>query len=202
MGRDAAGVSGMNLKDGSHLVDITTSLEGDKILVLSTLGYGKISYAKATDTAGEDGSTRHYDGYRLTRRGAKGVLSLKSAQKNGSLIAMRAVKGDEDLMIITDQGIVIRTPLLQVKISARNTQGVKIIALEERAHVASIAIVPHIDENAPVEEAPDEEINPALVAPSEDEPVKKGAKAIVDDEPDEDASSSDGASGSGKDDDI
>jgi len=202
MGRDAAGVSGMNLKDGSHLVDSTTSLEGNKILVLSTLGYGKISYAEDTDVQGEDGSSRHYDGYRLTRRGAKGVLSLKSAQKNGSLIAMRAVKGDEDLMIITDQGIVIRTPLLQVKISARNTQGVKIIALEERAHVASIAIVPHIDENAPVEEAPDEEINPALVAPSEDEPVKKGAKAIVDDETDEDASSSDGASGSGKDDDI
>jgi len=202
MGRDAAGVTGMNLKDGGHLVDITDSLEGDKILVLSTLGYGKISYAKDTDLTNEDGSTRHYDGYRLTSRGAKGVLSLKSTQKNGSLVAMRAVKGDEDLMVITTQGIVIRTPLDQVKISGRNTQGVKIIALDERAHVASIAIVPHIDPNAPVEEEPVDDVNPALVAPTEEEIKPTKTVKPTESEEDEDASSSDGASGAGKDDDI
>jgi DNA gyrase subunit A len=148
MGRSAAGVSGMNLKDGSHLVDITTSMEGDKILVLTSLGYGKISYAK--DTTTEDG--RHYDGYRLTKRGAKGVISLKSSDKNGELTAMRAVHGDEDLMVITTGGIVIRTPLDQVKVAGRNTQGVKIITLEPRHKVASLAIVPHEDPNAPEEE--------------------------------------------------
>lgn len=199
MGRDAAGVSGMNLKDGSRLVDITTSLEGDKILVLSTLGYGKISYAKATDIQNEDGSTRHYDAYRLTSRGAKGVLSLKSSPKNGSLVAMRAVNGDEDLMVITTGGIVIRTPLSQVKISGRNTQGVKIIALEGRAHVASIAIVPHTDEDAEKEsEEGAEEAEPALEAVSE--AVDKPTQPIENSEPDEDASSSDEASGEGKDD--
>jgi hypothetical protein len=98
----------------------------------------------------EDG--RHYDGYRLTKRGAKGVISLKSSEKNGELTAMRAVHGDEDLMVITTGGIVIRTPLDQVKVAGRNTQGVKIITLEPRHKVASLAIVPHEDPNAPEEE--------------------------------------------------
>jgi len=200
MGRSAAGVSGMNLKDGSHLVDITTSLEGDKILVLTSLGYGKISYAKDTDT--EDG--RHHGGYRLTSRGAKGVISLKSSDKNGELTAMRAVHGDEDLMVITTGGIVIRTPLDQVKIAGRNTQGVKIIALEPRHKVASLAIVPHEDPNAPIEEetpTADDEINPALM--SGDETPKAAVKMPTPDDIDEDASSEDGVSGKkGGDDDI
>lgn len=146
MGRSAAGVRGMNLDDGSHLVDITTSLEGDKILVLTDLGYGKISYAKDTEVTAADGSVRHYDGYRLTSRGAKGVLSLKMGKKNGELAAMRAVNGDEDLMVITTHGIVLRTHLSQVKVAGRNTQGVKIINLEPRQKVASLTIVPFSEE--------------------------------------------------------
>jgi DNA gyrase subunit A len=202
MGRSAAGVTGMNLKDGSHLVDITTSMEGDKILALTSLGYGKISYAKDTDIDNGDGTSRHYDGYRLTSRGAKGVLSLKSSEKNGELTAMRAVHGDEDLMVITTHGIVIRTPLDQVKIAGRNTQGVKIIALEPKQKVASLAIVPHEDPNAPEEpETPEEdEVNPALVAEEATKSVK--AMPTPDDVADEDSSSSDGISGGGKDDDI
>jgi DNA gyrase subunit A len=199
MGRSAAGVSGMNLKDGSHLVDITTSLEGDKILVLTSLGYGKISYAK--DTVTEDG--RHYDGYRLTKRGAKGVISLKSSDKNGELTAMRAVRGDEDLMVITTGGIVIRTPLDQVKVAGRNTQGVKIITLEPRHKVASLAIVPHEDETQVDETpAPEEDVNPALM--SEEQVEDKPAKHTpTPDDVDEDASSEDGVSGNkGGDDDI
>jgi DNA gyrase subunit A len=200
MGRSAAGVKGMNLSDGSHLVDITSSMEGDKILVLTTLGYGKISYAKDTDLTLEDGTSRHYDGYRLTSRGAKGVISLKANDKNGVLTAMRAVHGDEDLMVITTHGIVIRTPLEQVKIAGRNTQGVKIIALDPHQQVASLAIVPHEDPNAPVEETPvEEDVNPALVNPDE-APEKPTAKAPTPDDVDEDASTSDGVSDSGKDD--
>jgi DNA gyrase subunit A len=202
MGRDAAGVSGMNLKDGSHLVDITTSLEGDKILVLTSFGYGKISYASDSDITMEDGTARHYDGYRLTKRGAKGVYSLKESAKNGELSAMRCVHGDEDLMVITTHGIVIRTPLSQVKIAGRNTQGVKIIALDQGQKVASLAVVPHIDESAEADEgpAPVEEINPALVAPSDEASKKPVAKIVTPNDIDQDASSSDGVSGSGKDD--
>lgn len=167
MGRSAAGVAGMNLKDGSHLVDITTSLEGDKILVLTSLGYGKMSYASDTDIQNEDGSTTHYDGYRLTSRGAKGVYSLKMNGKNGELTAMRCVSGNEDLMVITNKGIVIRTPLEQIHIAGRNTVGVKIIALEARQTVASIALVPHQEETTEEENVEEEEINPSLVGEGE-----------------------------------
>ena len=152
MGRSAAGVTGMDLKDGSHLVDATTSLEGDKILVLTTLGYGKISYAEETDIPQEDGTTRHYDGYRRTSRGAKGVLTLKTNDKNGELTGMRCIHGDEDLMVITNKGIVIRTPLSQIHIAGRNTVGVKIINLDKGNKVASFAIVPHVDESELEEE--------------------------------------------------
>lgn len=169
MGRSAAGVTGMNLKDGSHLVDITTSLDGKKILVLTSLGFGKISYAEDTDVENADGSKTHYDGYRLTSRGAKGVYSIKMNGKNGELTAMRGVNGDEDLLVITNKGIVIRTPLSQIHIAGRNTVGVKIIALEPKQKVASIAIVPHQDETE--EETPSEpeadEINPALLGQTE-----------------------------------
>ena len=164
MGRSAAGVTGMNLKDGSHLVDITTSLDGKLILVLTTLGYGKMSYASDTDVDNGDGTTSHYDGYRLTSRGAKGVYSLKMNGKNGELAAMRGVNGDEDLMVITNKGIVIRTPLSQIHIAGRNTVGVKIIALEPKQKVASLTIVPHQDESIEEETNEEDQINPSLVA--------------------------------------
>ncbi len=167
MGRTATGNKGMDLSDGSSIVGVTTSLEGDKILVLTRLGYGKISYAKDTDVVSEDGSTRHYDGYRLTHRGAKGVTTLNMTAKNGALVAVRAVNGDEDLLVITSTGIVIRTPLSEVKIAGRNTQGVKIIALDEKAQVASISILPHED---PAPEGEEEAEEPAEESqtPSED----------------------------------
>ena len=169
MGRTAAGVTGMNLKDGSHLVDVTGSMEGKLILVLSANGFGKLSYCADTDVVNEDGSTTHYDGYRLTSRGAKGVFSLKMNGKNGGLTAMRAVNGDEDLMVITNKGIVIRTPLSQIHIAGRNTVGVKIISLDPGNRVASLAIVPHIDEDAEDEVVEDDEINPSLLSEEERE---------------------------------
>lgn len=185
MGRSAAGVKGMDLSDGSSLVDVTTSMEGDKILVLTDKGFGKISYCKDTDVTMEDGSVRHYDGYRLTSRGAKGVLSLKMTPKTGALTAMRAVHGDEDLMVISTHGIVIRMPLEQVKVAGRNTQGVKIIALDPRQKVASLAIVPHVEESAAEEETEPEEVNPALVGEDEgkkDEPVHVPTKEEIEGE--------------------
>lgn len=160
MGRTASGVKGMNLDDGSTIVGATTSLEGDKILVLTNKGFGKISYAKDTEVTMDDGSTRTYDGYRLTSRGAKGVITIKTTAKTGKLCAVRAVNGDEDLLVVTQSGIVIRTPISEIKIAARNTQGVKIISVDEKTKVASIAIIPHSDveedEEMVEEEASDE----------------------------------------------
>ncbi len=128
MGRTASGVKGIELEEGSKAVGVTTSLEGRYILSITDKGFGKMS--DATD-------------YRKTKRGAKGVSTLKTTDKIGKLVAIRAVDGDEDLMVITVGGVVIRTPLAQVRIAGRNTQGVKIINLEPRQRVSSIAIVNH-----------------------------------------------------------
>ena len=143
MGRTAAGVKGIDMPEGENVVGVTSSMEGNLILVLTSKGFGKMSYAVDTDIEQEDGTTRHYDGYRLTHRGAKGVTTVKVTPKNGKLVAVRAVTGDEDLMVITNKGIIIRTPLSEVKVAGRNTQGVKIINLEQGQKVASISIVPH-----------------------------------------------------------
>ena len=128
MGRTAAGVRGMKLAEDECCVGVTTSLEGKYILAITEKGYGKMS--NSTD-------------YRITKRGAKGVTTLKATDKVGKLVAIRAVEGDEDLMVITTAGIVIRTSLSQVRIAGRNTQGVKIMNLDGKQKVASIAIVPH-----------------------------------------------------------
>ena len=168
MGRSAAGVRGMDLSDGSEIVGVTGSFEGKLLLVLTNKGYGKISYAEDTDVPLPDGTTRHYDGYRLTSRGAKGVMTIAMTDKVGRLVAVKAVSVDDDLLVVTKKGVIIRTPLSEVKIAGRNTQGVKIINVEDRDSVASLAILPHVDpseeeeieEETPVDETLIEE-NPA-----------------------------------------
>jgi DNA gyrase subunit A len=86
--------------------------------------------------------------FRVQIRGGKGVKALNITNKNGNLIALSTVRGDEDLMVITDRGMVIRTHLDQIMTIGRDTQGVKIINLNEGHSVANIAIVPRDDEDA------------------------------------------------------
>lgn len=137
MGRSASGVKGIDLSEGEKVVGVTTELGGNKILVLTDKGFGKM-----TDVKDEEGNQV----YRLTKRGAKGVSTLKITDKIGKLVAVRAVNGDEDLMVITNAGIVIRTHLDQIRTIGRNTQGVKIMNLEGRQKVVSIAVVTREDD--------------------------------------------------------
>jgi len=144
MGRTATGVKGMNV-NGTYVVSASTSLEGNIILAITQNGYGKMTEASE---------------YRQTNRGTKGVLTLNTTQKNGRLIATKAIKGDEDLMVITSGGIVIRIPINQIKLSGRNTQGVRVIRLDEGQKVSSLTILPHDlgdDGSEPVEEEITEE---------------------------------------------
>ena len=131
MGRTAAGVKGINLDEGDFVVGVTTSLEGELILALTSRGYGKMS-------AAED--------YRLTKRGSKGVATIKASEKVGSLVGIRAVKGDEDLFLITEAGTVIRISLEQVSVLGRNTQGVKVINLKKNETLSSFAVVEHSED--------------------------------------------------------
>ena len=145
MGRTASGVKGIELDESEEVVGVTTSLEGQHILAMTSKGFGKL-----TPVYDEDGTLM----YRITKRGAKGVTTLKATDKVGDLIAVRAINLEDDLMCITNAGIVIRTPLNQIRICGRNTSGVKVMNLEGRQRIVSIAIVPHeeIDENAPEDE--------------------------------------------------
>ena len=142
MGRSASGVKGIELCEGARVVGCTAQYEGDHILVVTDKGYGKMT--KVVDDDGEPT-------YRITKRGTKGVSTLKASDKVGQLVAVRAVNLDDDLMVITNAGIVIRTPLRQIRVAGRNTQGVKIMNLEGRQRVSSIAIVPHEEPGEEVE---------------------------------------------------
>ena len=132
MGRTASGVIGIDLNEGAEAVGITAEYEGELVLVVTDKGFGKMT---------------NYSEYRITKRGAKGVSTLKSTDKVGKIVAVRSVSSDDDLMVITNYGIVIRTHLNEVRQSSRNTQGVKILNLEGRQKVSSIAIVPFEEES-------------------------------------------------------
>ena len=136
MGRNAAGVKGYNT-DGGVVVGVATNREGTFILSITEKGYGK----KTT-----------LDDYRKTSRGAKGVNTINITERNGGLVTLRAVAGDEDVLIITDAGIVIRISLNDVSVYGRNTQGVKLINVDEECVVSSVAVVEHETEEEAVTE--------------------------------------------------
>ena len=136
MGRTASGVRGIDIGDGI-CVGCEIAKDNEQILVVTENGYGK-----RTDL----------DAYRMTHRGSKGVKALNVTKKNGNIISFKTVTGDEDLMIITNTGIVIRLPLEQVSTTGRVAQGVKLINLKGETKVSTVAIVDRIEESADFEE--------------------------------------------------
>ena len=124
LGRTARGVKGFNV-DGGYVIGLATNLEGEYILTITENGFGKKS--SLAD-------------YRMTRRGARGVKTVNVTQKSGKLVCMRAVRGDEDCMIMTAGGIVIRISLKQVSVYSRSAQGVKVINVKDDI-VSSVAIL-------------------------------------------------------------
>ncbi len=130
MGRNATGVKGMNV-DGSEVIGMCTDAEGSKILVVSKHGYGK-------QTPVEE--------YRLTSRGAKGVKTININEKNGDLVSLKAVNGDEDCLIMTSDGIIIRIHLEKVSTMGRATQGVRLIKPQEGTFVSAVSVMSHGEE--------------------------------------------------------
>ena len=130
MGRTATGVRGINV-DGSHVVGMTTNWEGQYIMAISEKGYGKMS---------------SIDEYRESHRGGKGIKTINTTEKTGSLVAIRAVNGNEDLLIITNQGIIIRLPMEQVKLAGRSTQSVRLIKVADDSVVSSVEVVEKAEE--------------------------------------------------------
>ena len=136
MGRTASGVRGMDV-DGSEVIGVATSNEGSKILIVTENGNGK-----KTDI----------NEYRVTSRGAKGVKTLKENDRIGKLVALKAINGDEDALIMTSDGIIIRIHLDQVSELSRVTSGVRLITPQPGTTVQAVSIVEHEDEEEIIEE--------------------------------------------------
>ena len=130
MGRTAAGVRGFNV-DGSEVVGVATDREGDYLLAITENGYGKRTEISE---------------YRLTNRGAKGVITINITERNGDLISVRAVKGDEEALIITVDGTVIRINVSDIGIYGRNAMGVRLINVRDENRVSSVAIIKEEEE--------------------------------------------------------
>ena len=125
MGRTASGVRGIDM-DGGYAVGCEIAEEMQEVLVVTEKGYGKRT---------------KIDEYRKTHRGSKGVKALNITEKNGNIVAFKIVSGDEDLMIITDSGIIIRLSLSQVSTTGRVAQGVKLINLKDEQIVSNVALI-------------------------------------------------------------
>lgn len=136
MGRNAAGVLGFNC-DGSYVVGVCLSNEGNTVLSVSENGYGKRS---------------DFEEYRLTSRGKKGVRTINITEKTGNLVSVKAVNGDEDAMIVSSSGIMIRISLASVGVYGRNTQGIKLIHLTEGSKVTKVTLVDHDEDGETQEE--------------------------------------------------
>jgi len=130
MGRTAAGVRGIDVGDGVA-VGCEIAESDQEVLVVTEKGYGK-----RTDL----------EQYRMTHRGSKGVKALNVTDKNGNIVAFKIVNSNEDLMIITDSGIIIRLPIEQISSTGRVAQGVKLINLKDNQKVSTVATINKDDE--------------------------------------------------------
>ncbi len=132
MGRVATGVRGIDIDHTDRVVGLSlVESDEDEVLVVTEHGYGKRT--KITE-------------YRQQNRGGKGVKTLNVTKKNGHLVKLKSVVGDEDLIIITSKGMMIRLPVEQISTSSRATQGVRLMRLNDNQKVATAAVVPKEDE--------------------------------------------------------
>ena len=153
-GRTAMGVKGINT-DGGKVVGCAVSSEGELILTITEKGYGK-------KTPLED--------YRVTNRGAKGVKTLSITEKTGGLVCLKAIHGDEDCMIMTDDGVMIRISLSQVSTFGRGAQGVRVIKVDDDKKVSAVTIVD------PIPEEPEEEPGEPEVSEPETDATEETAE--------------------------
>ena len=128
MGRAATGVRAITLEDGDEVIDVNLIAPGMTVLSITEKGMGK-----RTDE----------EEYPLRHRGGKGVIANAITEKTGKLACMKVCTGDEDIMMIRDDGTVIRTPVDKISVFSRNTQGVRLMRVDEGTKVASVALAPH-----------------------------------------------------------
>ena len=126
MSRMAAGVKGVTLRDGDQVVGAAAITEDQEVLIITEKGYGKRTSATEYPTKG---------------RGGKGIKTANITDKNGNLAGIVTVSGDEDIMVITDTGVIIRTAVANISQTGRATQGVKVMRLDATARIVTFALV-------------------------------------------------------------
>lgn len=165
LGRTAAGVKGISLREGDEVIglDVINNNDEHEVLVVTEKGYGK--------------RTKESE-YRISNRGGKGIKTATITEKNGQLVCITTVTGNEDLMIVTDQGVIIRLDVNDISQNGRSAQGVKLIRLDEGQHVATVAKTDKEDEEEEVI-APQETELQEVMAEQLDEQIEKENGHIV-----------------------
>ena len=153
MGRTATGVKGITLSENDEVVGMDILEENDDILIVTRNGYGK--------RTGEEE-------YRIQSRGGKGIKTCNITDKTGSLVSVKTVTGEEDLMVITAAGVIIRMDVGQISRLGRNTMGVKLIRLEsgDDQYVSTVAKVQK-EEDSPEDDEQEETVEQTELHPEE-----------------------------------
>ena len=132
MGRSAAGVWAIRLDKGDRVIGaVALRRPGTSILIATDKGYGKRSETEE---------------YRVSHRGGKGIITVKTTDKTGKMVAIKEVRDQDDIVIVTDNGIVIRQHASEIRVAGRNTQGVRLIRLDEGDTISDVAVVMPEDE--------------------------------------------------------
>jgi DNA gyrase subunit A len=131
MGRSATGVRGINLADEDKVIGMIIARSNKNVLVISEMGFGKRSEISQ---------------YRITRRGGKGVITMNITERTGKVMAIKEVTDNDDIVIITEKGMLIRQPVKTLRVLGRNTQGVRLINLKEGDGIADLSRVASSEE--------------------------------------------------------
>ncbi|MDR3982684.1 MAG: DNA gyrase subunit A, partial [Dysosmobacter sp.] len=142
MGRDAVGVRGIRLREGDYVVGAARARAGKTVLSITEKGYGKRTPVEE---------------YRITGRGGLGIRNYAVTEKTGGVVGIKVVDGSEDLLLVTKNGILIRTPVDNIRVAGRSTQGVIVMRFKEEGdQVISMALTDHEESEDPAEMVPEE----------------------------------------------
>jgi DNA gyrase subunit A len=147
MGRATTGAKGIELSKGDQVIGMVVVRREATLLVVSEKGYGKRS--ELTE-------------YRVQKRGGKGIITFKVTEKTGSIVALKEVIPEDELMMITHNGVIIRVPVEGIRVIGRNTQGVKVMNLDAGDRLQGVARVVKEDESGQEEGAGDAAAPPAV----------------------------------------
>jgi DNA gyrase subunit A len=181
MGRNTSGVKGITLQPGDRLVAMVVADPEATLLTACENGYGKRTYFGVGDTTEEEGEeeTSSSNRYRTQHRGGKGLRDIKTTARNGKVIGAVRVQDDDELLMMTARGKIQRIKASDVNVIGRNTQGVRIMSLDEGDALAAIVRVPKEENGEELESAP-----PA--APTAPRPPAPPASVAFDEDADDD----------------